>query len=149
MSLCHELTPLAQPRHARQPGGAPQAGPSACRALRGDACEHERTCSSGVGGGRRDACAWLWRGRGRRGYGRPRAAQVLLSLVNNWGVTGGVDEFVAWSPIAAIHQHFFTDPACRAMYRATAAAVIGRINSINGRRREQRAPARPLRERSH
>ena len=60
--------------------------------------------------------------------------QVLLSFVNNWGTTGGVDQFVAWSPTASTHQHFFTDAGCRAMYRASVAAVINRINSINGRR---------------
>ena len=60
--------------------------------------------------------------------------QVLLSFVNNWGTTGGVDQFVAWSPTASIHQHFFTDAGCRAMYRASVAAVVNRVNSINGRR---------------
>jgi len=147
MSLCQQRsTPRATQARQLGLGWRSQAETSACRALRGDACEHERARSRGAGGGRRDACAWLRRARGRRGCGRPCAAQVLLSLVNNWGVTGGVDEFVAWSPTAAVHQHFFTDPACRAMYRATAAAVIGRVNTVNGRRRERRACARPLRE---
>lgn len=54
--------------------------------------------------------------------------------MNNWGTTGGVDQFVAWSPTASVHQHFFTDAGCRAMYRASVAAVINRINSISGRR---------------
>ena len=59
---------------------------------------------------------------------------MLLSFVSNWGTTGGVDQFVAWSPTASTHQHFFTDAGCRAMYRASVAAVINRVNSINGRR---------------
>ena len=54
--------------------------------------------------------------------------------MNNWGTTGGVDQFVEWSPTASAHQHFFTDAGCRAMYRASVAAVINRVNSISGRR---------------
>lgn len=31
------------------------------------------------------------------------------------------------------HEQFFTEPACKAMYKSSAAAIIGRVNSINGR----------------
>lgn len=59
--------------------------------------------------------------------------QVLLSLVNNWSDTGGIDEFVKWSG-GGDHTKFYTDPSCRQMYKAHVAAVINRVNSINGRR---------------
>lgn len=32
------------------------------------------------------------------------------------------------------HEQFFTEPACKQLYKDSAAAIIGRVNSINGRR---------------
>eukprot|EP00884_Botryococcus_braunii_P009399 jgi/Botrbrau1/18460/Bobra.0072s0043.1 len=60
--------------------------------------------------------------------------KVILSFVNNWGTTGGVDEFVAWSGSAQKHQDFYTDATCKSLYKAYVKAIIQRVNSINGRR---------------
>ena len=60
--------------------------------------------------------------------------QVILSLTNNWNSTGSVDQFVSWSPTAAVHEDFFKDSTCMQLYQQYAAAVINRVNTINGRR---------------
>jgi mannan endo-1,4-beta-mannosidase len=60
--------------------------------------------------------------------------QVILSFINNWGTTGGIDEFVAWSGSAKRHQDFYTDATCKSLYKAHVKTIIQRINSINGRR---------------
>lgn len=60
-------------------------------------------------------------------------AQVILSFVDNWQATGGVDQFVKWSGSATTHAQFFSDPNCMQLYKNTVAAVVNRVNSINGR----------------
>jgi mannan endo-1,4-beta-mannosidase len=59
--------------------------------------------------------------------------RVVLPLVNNWVDYGGMDQYVAWSPTASAHDDFYTDDSCRAWYVDHAAAVIGRVNTRNGR----------------
>jgi endo-1,4-beta-mannosidase len=58
---------------------------------------------------------------------------VILSLVDNWDQTNGVDKFVTWSGTAKTHEDFFSDANCMQLYKSTVAAIIGRVNSINGR----------------
>lgn len=60
--------------------------------------------------------------------------QVILSLTNNWNSTSSVDQFVSWSPTAHVHEDFFNDPTCMQLYQQYAAAIINRVNYINGRR---------------
>jgi mannan endo-1,4-beta-mannosidase len=59
--------------------------------------------------------------------------RVVLPLVNNWTDYGGMDQYVAWSPTASFHDDFYTDPACRSWYADHAAAMAGRVNTVNGR----------------
>lgn len=63
---------------------------------------------------------------------RSLGLRLVLAIVNNWVDYGGMDQYVAWSASAAYHDEFYTDEACRDMYRAHAAALTGRINSIHG-----------------
>ena len=60
--------------------------------------------------------------------------QVILSLTNNWNSTGSVDQFVSWSPSATVHEDFFKDPTCMQLYQQYVAAILNRVNYINGRR---------------
>ena len=60
-------------------------------------------------------------------------AQVILSFVDNWQATGGVDQFVKWSGSTITHQQFFSDGNCMQLYKNTVAAIVNRVNSINGR----------------
>lgn len=59
---------------------------------------------------------------------------MILALVDNWDQTSGVDKFVKWSGTATSHEQFFTDANCRQLYKNTVAAIIGRVNTINGRK---------------
>ncbi len=59
--------------------------------------------------------------------------RVVLPLVNNWVDYGGMDQYVAWSSTAAYHDAFYTDSDCRTWYLNHAAAVINRVNTVNGR----------------
>ena len=60
--------------------------------------------------------------------------QLILSLIDNWQLTDGVDQIVKWSGTASSHEAFFSDANCMQLYRDTAAAILNRVNSINGRR---------------
>jgi mannan endo-1,4-beta-mannosidase len=64
---------------------------------------------------------------------RQLGLRVILTLVNNWADYGGMDQYVAWSPTADLHDQFYTDVNTRAYYRNHMAAVILRVNSLNGR----------------
>lgn len=59
--------------------------------------------------------------------------QVLLSLTDNWQPTGGADEMVRWAG-GGSHEAFFSDPRAKALYKGHVAAVLGRVNSLSGRR---------------
>ena len=69
---------------------------------------------------------YVIREAGRRGL------KVLLTLVNNWDDYGGMGQYVEWSPSAASHDDFYTDPQARDWYRAHAARVLGRVNTLSG-----------------
>jgi hypothetical protein len=59
--------------------------------------------------------------------------QVILSFVNNWGTTGGVDEYVGWANGSG-HESFFSDPNSMQLYQNYVQTVINRVNTINGRK---------------
>ena len=63
----------------------------------------------------------------------PLPPQVLLSLTDNWQQTGGSDEFLRWAG-GGPHERFFSDPRAKALYKEHVQAVLGRVNTINGRR---------------
>jgi len=69
---------------------------------------------------------YVVREAGRRGL------KVLLTLVNNWDDYGGMRQYVEWSPSAASHDDFYTDSQTRDWYRAHAARVLGRVNTLSG-----------------
>ena len=64
---------------------------------------------------------------------RQRGVRVLLSLTDNWQQTGGADEYVRWTG-GASHEDFFSSAAAKAAYKQHVATVLGRVNTINGRR---------------
>jgi mannan endo-1,4-beta-mannosidase len=64
---------------------------------------------------------------------RKRGIRLLLSLTDNWQQTGGADEFVRWAG-ARTHEDFFSSPAIKQLYKNHVAAVLSRVNSINGRK---------------
>ena len=59
--------------------------------------------------------------------------QLILSLTTNWGDTGSVDQYVAWSSTANSHDQFFSDADCMQLYKDFVKTVLGRVNTINGR----------------
>jgi len=63
---------------------------------------------------------------------KERNLRLLLTLVNNWNDYGGMNQYVEWSPTAGAHDDFYSDPACREMYRAHAAKLLTRVNSFTG-----------------
>jgi mannan endo-1,4-beta-mannosidase len=64
---------------------------------------------------------------------RQRNIRLLLALTDNWQPPGGADQFTAWAG-HAYHEDFFTAPEPRALFKAHVAALLARVNSINGRR---------------
>ena len=61
-------------------------------------------------------------------------AQMILSFIDNWDQTNGVDKYVKWSGTAAGHDQFFSDANCMTLYKNTVATIINRVNTISGRR---------------
>jgi mannan endo-1,4-beta-mannosidase len=61
-----------------------------------------------------------------------RGLKVILALVNNWDDYGGMRQYVEWSPSAASHDDFYTDPQTKGWYRDHAARVLGRVNKLSG-----------------
>lgn len=60
--------------------------------------------------------------------------QMIISLIDNWDQTNGVDKYVKWSGTATGHDQFFSDTNCMTLYRNTVATIINRVNTISGRR---------------
>ncbi len=58
--------------------------------------------------------------------------KLVLVLVNNWSEYGGMDQYVRWCNLQ-YHDQFYTEPCPRTYYRNHIAAVIGRVNTFNGR----------------
>lgn len=50
-------------------------------------------------------------------------SQAILPLVNNWNLTGGADEMLAWNGLTE-HELFFSDPATMQTYRNTVKTII-------------------------
>ncbi|GAB4816952.1 hypothetical protein N2152v2_003998 [Parachlorella kessleri] len=63
---------------------------------------------------------------------RKRGLRVLLSLTDNWQLTGGADQFVTWAKGNA-HEDFFSDPTAKQLYKDHVKALLTRVNTINGR----------------
>ncbi len=74
-----------------------------------------------------------------RGYdyildrGSELGLRFVLTLVNNWDDYGGMNWYVSHSPTAQVHADFYTDPQCRAWYRAHIDTMLNRTNSFNGK----------------
>ena len=49
--------------------------------------------------------------------------QVILPLVNNWNLTGGADEMLAWNGLSD-HEMFFSDGPTMTTYRNTVRTII-------------------------
>ncbi|MCP4632160.1 MAG: T9SS type A sorting domain-containing protein [candidate division Zixibacteria bacterium] len=59
--------------------------------------------------------------------------RLILPFVNNWDDYGGMNQYVAWSPTADSHDDFYSDDSCKIWYKNHIAAVLNRVNTINGR----------------
>jgi mannan endo-1,4-beta-mannosidase len=60
-----------------------------------------------------------------------RGEKIIMVLTNNWKDFGGMDQYVTWHGLR-YHDQFYTDPGIRADYKAWAAQLINRTNSITG-----------------
>ena len=58
--------------------------------------------------------------------------KVTVSLVNNWGDFGGMDQYLAWNS-KTHHDEFFSDATIRQSYKEYVAHLLNRTNSRNGR----------------
>jgi len=69
-------------------------------------------------------------------YAVKRAGQegiyLVIALTNNWDAFGGVNQYVEWSDTASSHDDFYTDEACKTMYKNYVKHMISRKNSITG-----------------
>jgi mannan endo-1,4-beta-mannosidase len=59
--------------------------------------------------------------------------KIIVVLVNNWRAFGGIDQYLIWYGRDK-HHEFFTEPALKTAYKSWVSHVIGRTNSINGRK---------------
>jgi mannan endo-1,4-beta-mannosidase len=59
--------------------------------------------------------------------------KIIVVLVNNWRAFGGIDQYLMWYGRDK-HHEFFTAPEVKQAYRGWVAHVVGRTNSINGRK---------------
>ena len=59
--------------------------------------------------------------------------RVLPTLVNNWDDYGGMDWYNSFSPTAASHDDFYTDPNTRQWYKNYVSTVINRTNTYTGK----------------
>jgi len=60
--------------------------------------------------------------------------RVILPLVNNWDDYGGMNQYVAWSPTATLHDDFYTDSNTRTYFQNYITTMVDRVNTVNGRR---------------
>ena len=51
--------------------------------------------------------------------------QVTLSFTDNWGNTGGIQQFVNWSGTATTTEQFFSDANCMSLYKQRVNTGIG------------------------
>ena len=62
--------------------------------------------------------------------------RLILPLVNGYGkwygVDGGMDQYVEWSPTATEHNDFYTDDYCRDLYKDFVNYVLTRTNTHTG-----------------
>lgn len=74
-------------------------------------------------------------GLGRLDYvlhqARELGIKVILTLVNNWKDTGGMDQYVKWYGLKYHHQ-FYTDPRVRAAFKNWAKHLVEHVNRIDG-----------------
>lgn len=57
---------------------------------------------------------------------------LILTLVNNWDDYGGMNQYVAWSPTASVHDDFYTDGNCKRWYKDHIEALLYRVNTLTG-----------------
>jgi mannan endo-1,4-beta-mannosidase len=62
---------------------------------------------------------------------RKLGLKVMLVLTNNWKEFGGMDQYVVWFGLKQ-HHAFYTDPSARQAYKAWAAHLALRRNSMSG-----------------
>ena len=78
-------------------------------------------------------------GLARLDYVIDKAAQlglkVTVSLTNNWGDFGGMDQYLAWHRGNSnwYHDEFYSDATIRQAYKDYVAHILNRTNSRNGR----------------
>lgn len=74
-------------------------------------------------------------GLGRLDYvvhkARELGIKLIITLVNNWKDTGGMDQYVKWYGLK-YHHEFYTDPKVRTAFKAWAKHLIEHVNVIDG-----------------
>jgi PKD repeat protein len=61
---------------------------------------------------------------------KARGLRVILTLVDNWSYYGGLDRYAAWA--GKSHDDFFTDSQMKGWWKAYAAALLARVNTVTG-----------------
>ena len=89
---------------------------------------------------RRGDCGLGWiEGARPASWAAPSSSAVSASLSQARGRPGLLQSYFNHvhqpRPLPGLqdHEQFYTDAACKKLYKDTAAAIIGRVNSINGR----------------
>lgn len=57
--------------------------------------------------------------------------KLILTLVDNWGYYGGMDQYVRWLGLNS-HEDFYRDPRAKDAYKAYVRYFMERVNSITG-----------------
>jgi len=77
------------------------------------------------------------RGLERLDYVLAKAAELdlklIVVLINNWRAFGGIDQYLMWYGRDK-HHEFFTAPELKTAYKNWVSHVVGRTNSVNGRK---------------
>lgn len=58
--------------------------------------------------------------------------KVVMVLTNNWKEFGGMNQYLKWFGLQ-YHHEFYTDERAKAAYKAYAAHLINRVNTVNDR----------------
>ena len=66
-----------------------------------------------------------------------RGLRLILVLTNHWSDYGGIGQYVSWAENTSGQvfnsvDSFYSEPACRALYRQYVTVLLSRVNSLNG-----------------
>lgn len=61
---------------------------------------------------------------------KQRGLRVILTLVDNWNYYGGLPQYAAWA--GKQHDDFFADAQMKSWWKAYAATLLSRVNTVTG-----------------